>query len=323
MERVWAVVVTRNRCALLQECLAGLRAQTRPVDRILLVDSASSDGTREALEAAGWLADERLVYDRLEENLGSAGGYGHGIARAAREGADWLWIMDDDAEPEPGALAALLAAPEAADPGVAALAGAVVVAGGEIDLLHRGELRRFMRMLPAGAYRPGHHPALGFASYTGLFVRGAVARAEAPPRAEFFTWADDVEWTLRLRRHGELRLVPESRVVHKAVMGGAAPTARGRLWGRLLGAEYPSSPWAEYWKPLYGIRNFVWIKRHLGRPGPLTLPGLVAAYAIKALLFDDRPLRRIPWIARFAVAGWRGDFSGPTPEQWQAIAAED
>jgi hypothetical protein len=228
--------------------------------------------------------------------------------------------MDDDAEPEPGALAALLAAPAASDPGVAALAGAVVLASGAVDPLHRGELRRFMRMLPADAYRPGHHPALGFASYTGLFVRGAVARAEAPPRAEFFTWADDVEWTLRLRRHGELRLVPESRVIHKAVMGGAAPTARGRLWGRLLGAEYPSSPWPEYWKPLYGIRNFVWIKRHLGRPGPLTLPGLIAAYAVKSLLFDPQPLRRIPWIARFAVAGWRGDFSGPTPEQWQELA---
>jgi hypothetical protein len=41
---------------------------------------------------------------------------------------------------------------------------------------------------------------------------------------------------------------------------------------------------------------------------------------VKALLFDPQPLRRIPWIARFAVAGWRGDFSGPTPEQWQELA---
>ena len=72
-------------------------------------------------------------------------------------------------------------------------------------------MRRFMRPLDRSEYRPGHHPALGFASYTGLLVRGAAARAEAPPRAELFTWADDVEWTLRLRRHGEIRLVPESR----------------------------------------------------------------------------------------------------------------
>jgi GT2 family glycosyltransferase len=318
---VWAIVATRNRKALLLECLAALRAQTRPVDRIMLIDSASTDGTREALADAGMLDDERIVYERLADNLGSAGGYGRGIQRAASEGAGWLWIMDDDAEPRLDALERLLDAPEAADAGIAALAGSVVLPTGEVDLLHRGVMRRFMRTLPLDAYRPGHHPELGFASYTGLFVRGDVARLEAPPRAEFFTWADDVEWSLRLRRHGGLALVPESVLIHKAVMGGGAPTRRGRLWGRLLGTEYPSSPWESYWKPLYGIRNFVWIKRHLGRPGSLTLPGLVIVYVIKALLFDDRPLRRIPWIVRFAVAGWRGDFSGPTPERWAAIAA--
>jgi len=321
VDQVWAIVVTRNRKTLLLECLAALRAQTRPPDRILVVDSASSDGTCDALDAAGVLADARVSYARLEENRGSAGGYGHGIALAARAGADWLWTMDDDAEPRPDALERLLVAPAAADPGVAALAGAVVLPDGEVDVLHRGHVRRFMRALPREAYRPGHHPALDFASYTGLCVRGAAARAEPPPRAELFSWADDVEWTLRLRHQGELRLVPESEVIHKAVMGGAAPTARGRLWGRVLGTEWPSSPWEEYWKPLYGIRNFVWIKRHLGRPGLLTLPGLIAAYAVKALLFDDRPLRRLPWIVRFARAGWRGDFSGPTPEQWQELAS--
>jgi rhamnopyranosyl-N-acetylglucosaminyl-diphospho-decaprenol beta-1,3/1,4-galactofuranosyltransferase len=317
MDAIWAVVVTRDRKELLLACLAALRDQTRPPDRILVVDSASTDGTGEAVAAGG---DPRVVYERLGENRGSAGGYGHAIGRAAAAGAGWLWIMDDDAEPERDALERLLAAPEAADPRIAALACAVVLPDGEIDPLHRGRMRRFMRALDRSEYRPGHHPPLGFASYTGLFVRGAAARAEPPPRAELFTWADDVEWTLRLRRHGEIRLVPESRMVHKGVMGGAATTARGRFWGRALGAEYPSSPWPEYWKPLYGIRNFVWIKRHLGRPGALTLPGLIGAYAVKALLFDDRPLRRLPWIVRFAWAGWRGDFSGPTPQEWRAIA---
>jgi rhamnopyranosyl-N-acetylglucosaminyl-diphospho-decaprenol beta-1,3/1,4-galactofuranosyltransferase len=321
MNEVWAIVVTRNRKSLLRECVGALRAQTRPVDRILIVDSASTDGTEEALRDTRVLDDARVIYERLERNRGSAGGYGHGIERAASAGADWLWIMDDDAEPHLDALERLLAAPESADDGVAALAGAVVLPDGGIDPLHRGRMHRFMRMLGLEEYRDGHHPPLGFASYTGLFVRGAAARAESPPREEFFTWADDVEWTLRLRRHGEIRLVPESRVIHKAVMGGAAPTPRGRLWGRWLGAEYPSSPWEDYWKPLYGIRNFLWIKRHLGRPGALTLPGLIAAYAVKSLLFDDRPLRRLPWIVRFARAGWRGDFTGPTPEQWSAISA--
>src|SRR4051794_24996191 len=94
MSEVWAIIVTRNRAALLQECIAGLRAQSRAVARILLVDSASTDGTHGVLEAAGVLDDPRVVYERLERNRGSAGGYGHGIEHAAAAGADWLWIMD-------------------------------------------------------------------------------------------------------------------------------------------------------------------------------------------------------------------------------------
>jgi rhamnopyranosyl-N-acetylglucosaminyl-diphospho-decaprenol beta-1,3/1,4-galactofuranosyltransferase len=42
---VWAVVVTYNRRELLEQCLDALLAQTRPPDRILVVDNASTDGT--------------------------------------------------------------------------------------------------------------------------------------------------------------------------------------------------------------------------------------------------------------------------------------
>ena len=44
-ETVAAVVVTFNRSRLLLECLQALLTQTRPIDRIILVDNASTDGT--------------------------------------------------------------------------------------------------------------------------------------------------------------------------------------------------------------------------------------------------------------------------------------
>ena len=40
---ITAVVVSYNREALLQECLDGIAAQTRPVDRVVVVDNASTD----------------------------------------------------------------------------------------------------------------------------------------------------------------------------------------------------------------------------------------------------------------------------------------
>ena len=46
---VAAVVVTFNRKVLLCECLDALLAQNVAVDRIVLIDNASSDGTEDCL----------------------------------------------------------------------------------------------------------------------------------------------------------------------------------------------------------------------------------------------------------------------------------
>nr|MDQ5807787.1 glycosyltransferase [Actinomycetota bacterium] len=100
---IWAVIVTRDRLALLEQCLEAVRAQARRPDRVLVVDNASSDGT------AAWLAEQDDVEVlRLEENVGGAGGFHAGLERAHREGAEWMWLMDDDTIPRPDALEALL-----------------------------------------------------------------------------------------------------------------------------------------------------------------------------------------------------------------------
>ena len=49
--KVTAVVVTFNRKELLREALAALAAQERPVDRVLVIDNASTDGTPEQVRA--------------------------------------------------------------------------------------------------------------------------------------------------------------------------------------------------------------------------------------------------------------------------------
>lgn len=303
------------------ECLGALERQTVPVDRIVVVDNASSDGTPDAVAALG--LGERLVYRRLERNVGSAGGYSYGVEVVrGLDGVDWIWIMDDDAEPPEDSLERLLSAPAAADPATSALASAVVVPGGEIDTLHRGFTGRFLRALPAEEYRPGNHVELGFSSFTGLLIAGHAARAEDPPRADFFIWADDVEYTIRLRRHGRLVLVPEAVIVHKTRMGGRGNTLRGRLINRLFGVAYPSADWDTYWKNLHMFRNFAWIKREHFGAGRGELAAVAAAYVVKSLLYDSRPLRRVPWILWASARGRRGEPLGMPPERWERIARE-
>ena len=316
MTAVCAFVLTRNRKRLLVECLEGLLGQTRPVARILVGDNASTDGTEELLRAEGILDRPEVGYFRLEENAGGAGGYAEGVRRGREEDVDWLWLMDDDAEPRPDALERLLGSPPAGDPETVALCTAVVTPDGAIDPLHRGHVGRFMRALPPARYRPGSYPRLGFGSFVGFMVRTSAARLLEPPRAEFFIGCDDVEYSIRLRRQGDIRLVPESVLVHKLGMGGGADTRRSRFWNRFLDLSYTSASWDQFWKNLYSIRNFMWIKHQYGDVSPLAFAGLTGTYVAKSLLYDDRPWRRVPWIVRYALNGRRGDFTGPSPAEW-------
>src|SRR5829696_919250 len=89
---VCALVLTFNRKALLVECLRSLLAQTAPVDEVLVVDNASTDGTEKLLRAEGLL--DRVRWLPLERNLGSSGGFNRGVAAAREGGWDWIWIMD-------------------------------------------------------------------------------------------------------------------------------------------------------------------------------------------------------------------------------------
>ncbi|MEP7065618.1 MAG: glycosyltransferase [Gemmatimonadota bacterium] len=111
---VSVIVTTLNEASRIGPCLAGLRAQRRPVLEILVVDSRSTDGTRELVSAAAAL-DARvqlLTDDPLPDGwVGKVWALEHGL-RAAR--GEWVLGIDADTEPAPGMVAAAVAACRAA-----------------------------------------------------------------------------------------------------------------------------------------------------------------------------------------------------------------
>ena len=303
---VAAFVLTRNRKALLAECIRGLLGQTHPVDTIVVLDNASTDGTREHLAAEGLL--DRVRYERREENTGGAGGYREGVRLLQETGCDWLWLMDDDAEPVPDALETLLAAPVAGS-----RCGAVVHPDGTLDLQHRCTMGRFIVPLPESAYAPGRYERVDCASFVGLLMDAAASRRAGLPVAEFFIGYDDAEYSLRL---DPIHLVPESRMLHKVPIGGVTGTRRSRLVNRAFGLTYAPTPWPAYWRDLYRIRNFMWLRHRHGHVSRPEFALLVAGYAAKSLLYDPQPWKRIPLLVRYARKGRRGDWSAPSPEEW-------
>lgn len=88
--RICAVVITRDRLAFLQGCIAALRSQTHVPDGILVVDNDSRAETREWLEAQPELLTVHYA------SLGCEGGSATGLALAAARGYDRVWYFDDD-----------------------------------------------------------------------------------------------------------------------------------------------------------------------------------------------------------------------------------
>ena len=220
---VCAVVVTHNRRELLRECIGVLRAQTRPTDAILVVDNASSDGTRAML--ADEFPDVNVL--RLERNEGGAGGFHEGIRAAHADGYRWLWLMDDDTIPRPDALAALVDGHRTAaalGPAPAILASKVVWDDGRLHPMNtaRAALSRMDGLVEATAHGL---LLLRSASFVSLLLDARAVDRFGLPIKRYFIWSDDVEFTARVLRSERGYLVPRSVAHHKTV--SASTTTAG------------------------------------------------------------------------------------------------
>jgi GT2 family glycosyltransferase len=206
-ETVAVVIVTFNRADLLSGMLDGLARQTHRPDAVFVVDNASTDHTREVLEARAKLGDIPLQLTHSDDNLGGAGGFQLGVRLAYDAGYDRIWLVDDDVVPAPDCLAVLMGEDEDCLAAVREdLSGALVEkAAVDFDLRHPLALRP-KRVSVEDAYADrASMPArveIQNVSFEGfLFRRGVVDRIGMPD-ASYFIFYDDVDFAVRARRAG-------------------------------------------------------------------------------------------------------------------------
>ncbi|MFC9973733.1 glycosyltransferase [Spirillospora sp. NPDC127200] len=270
---VTAVVVTYNRRDLLVQALSALLGQTRSPDRIIVVDNASHDGTA------------RLVRERfpqvdlleLPRNVGGAGGFGAGAARALDTGADLIWLLDDDTVPEPGALAALLDARErgtAADGPPVLVASRVVWTDGRDHPMNTPRAKPGTGAAEWAAARAAGCVPIRSASFVSVLVDAGAVRERGLPVADYFLWNDDFEFTTRLLRGRRGLLCPDSLVVHKTRVFGGTETDPGDRF-------------------FYEVRNKIWLFT--------ASPGLAPA---ERVLYAGSTVRR--WSRTFIASDDRG-----------------
>src|SRR3982751_5362200 len=110
---VTVLVPTLNEGRRIGPCLAGLHAQGAPLTEIIIIDSGSTDDTREQVEAMRAVDDRfRLIDDRpLPEGwIGKVWALekGRGVATG-----EWLLGIDADTEPRPGLVGGVIEAARA------------------------------------------------------------------------------------------------------------------------------------------------------------------------------------------------------------------
>jgi rhamnopyranosyl-N-acetylglucosaminyl-diphospho-decaprenol beta-1,3/1,4-galactofuranosyltransferase len=292
---VAVAAVTFDRPRELAVLLKAINAQTNPVRSICLVDS----GTVPAKEVAE--QHEKVDNVRTEANLGGAGGFSLAILKAVASGADWIWMMDDDAEPgDPECLATLVREAEAR--GLDAVVPLVVAPG------HPDRLSFFFRLDGKVTHDRAEVEKLGFLPDDGHFFNGALIRSDVfykvgLPDMRLFIRGDEVDFTIRLRKAG----IRFGTVTTTAITHPHAFSETKHVFGARWHVIVPENAFKRYF--YYRNRGYL-IRRHLRLKSLVADVGGYLGYFLRR--GDFRGLA--DWFGAFST-GLRGKGFAPLKDQ--------
>lgn len=251
MEKVCVAIVTFNRKEYLCQLLDALDKSSYPIEMLVIVDNASSDGTCEKLYDRGiiqkYVTGEvtlskwnfRDVYYFLsEENTGGSGGFNKVFEIALKYDWKYIWAMDDDVWPEPDCLEilvshfsdnALTCVPSRTD---MRFKDKVII---DFDLKNPFKLRS-KRKKYLEKYSEWDFIKIEDMPFEGpIFERSVVEKVGLPDK-NWFILFDDTDYAHRVRKVTEIHYIP-SAILHKSII----PNRNG-------GSKYT-------WKQYYGLRN--------------------------------------------------------------------
>lgn len=193
---VVAVVVTFNRKKLLSKCLESLLRQTFSLEKIIIIDNNSSDGTENFIKKNEYVENKKIKYIRLNKNTGGSGGFHHGLRIALSENPDWFWLMDDDGLPDHQCLEMLLKNKSNYD-----AVGPLIISTENYSLssfpyiinkFHSSsieEIKNFETIEPV-------HP------FNGTLISKKIVDKIGFPEKRFFIWGDEVDYRTRWIKNG-------------------------------------------------------------------------------------------------------------------------
>jgi len=208
------IVPTLNRAALLGKALNSFCLQNFSAKQfeIVVVDNGSTD------DSVSRIRKQFPAIELVEthKNLGFAGGCNVGIALALADGADYIWLLNNDTIAETDALGALVAKAES-NSHLGAVGSAIysitdtdrmLAWGGGYVNFWLGRSRHFQRPVPDSKIK--------FLTGACLLVRRQALDAIGSLDDGFFMYWEDADYCFRLRAGGwKLAVAGNAKIWHK------------------------------------------------------------------------------------------------------------
>ncbi|MEW6516896.1 MAG: glycosyltransferase family 2 protein [candidate division FCPU426 bacterium] len=283
-DSVWAVVLSWNGREDTLACLATLESQTRPPDRIIVVDNGSTDGLEAPLRAAY----PRVEYVFQPVNVGFAGGMNIGLRRALEAGADYVVTPSNDTLLKPDCLEKMLDALRG-HPQAGAVAPKIFYYEPAGTLYFNGGYftRATLRPCHPGELKPDPNPQeraareIGFLNGCCPLFRAAALKQTGLFDEAFHAYFEDADLSLRLLKDGwTLLLAPQAVVIHHHAVSfkkNAGPALQGTV---------------SRYKWFIATRNRFWLLRKHGRWWQIMLGYLTIVVTRIAIIFTQVILGR-------------------------------
>ena len=250
MNKVVAVVVTYNRLSLLQRVVDALQKQSVKLDKILVINNGSTDGTK------NWLDGQSNLTVIHQENVGGSGGFYRGIQEASKVECDWIWCMDDDVFPREICLETLLSVAEKQE-NVGIVCPHRLMSGktfvGEAKTLNLSNPLKDMHndmLLDSDVENQEVVSIVGMA-FEGPLIRKDVVSKIGLPNKDLFILYDDTDYSYRAVLAGYKVLVVREALMDKYDFQSKS--------------SYREDKMKNKWKLAYHIRNTAYFGHRYGK----------------------------------------------------------
>jgi len=252
---VISVILNTNRKNDTLQCLASLLGNSYPNQKTIVLDNHSTDGSVPAICEA--YPDVQII--ELEQNLGYAGNNNVGIKAALEQGAEWVFVLNEDIILHPECLCHLIGVGEQ-DPRIGIL-GPLVYHYDEPQVIQSagGILGKYWQSIHLGKDEPDRGQyvqahCVEWISGCAILVRRAAIEQAGMLDPNYFIYWEETEWCIRISRTGwKILNVPSAKIWHKGVQRDYQPKPSFTYYGTrnhlltLAKHKAPLSVWTFTW----------------------------------------------------------------------------